>query len=103
MESGQLSDVDFTIREMTQITESFMDVFRATYHSREVKDIKEIEREVLLKKAQGELDNNEPQGRMGQETYMPVFEPGKADEKIEALPVLPDQPAAPANESERKG
>ncbi len=103
LESGQLSDVDFTIREMTQITESFMDVFRATYHSREVKDIKEIEREVLLKKAQGELDNNEPQGRMGQETYMPVFEPGKADEKIEALPVLPDQPAAPANESERKG
>lgn len=49
VESNQLNDADFTLKEMSMITEAFMDVFRSTYHSREVKDIKEIIKEARLK------------------------------------------------------
>ena len=49
VESNQLNDVDFTMKEMSLITEAFMEVFQATYHSREVKNINEIIKEAKLK------------------------------------------------------
>ena len=51
IESNQLNDVDFTMKEMSLITEAFMEVFQATYHSREVKNINEIIKEAKLKEA----------------------------------------------------
>ncbi|MDO5115809.1 MAG: HDIG domain-containing protein [Synergistaceae bacterium] len=58
VDSHQLNDADFTLKEMSMITEAFMDVFRATYHSREVKDINEIIKEARLKHL-GESDKGE--------------------------------------------
>lgn len=69
LESGQLNEVDFTMREMAKITEAFMDVFRSTYHSREVKDIKEIEKEARLKKAAEEENGS----------YLPIFDTEAAE------------------------
>ena len=52
IDSGQLRDVDFTMREMAVIESSFIEILRSTYHSREVKDISESVRAVLEKKGQ---------------------------------------------------
>lgn len=41
IDSGQLRDVDFTMREMAVIESSFIEILRSTYHSREVKEISE--------------------------------------------------------------
>ena len=42
LDADQLIDVEFTMKEMTVITECFVDILRSTYHSREVKDIAEL-------------------------------------------------------------
>lgn len=52
IDSGQLRDVDFTMREMAIIESSFIDILRSTYYSREVKDISESVRAALEKKGQ---------------------------------------------------
>ncbi len=52
IDSGQLRDVDFTMREMAVIESSFIEILRSTYHSREVKDISESVRAALEKKGQ---------------------------------------------------
>lgn len=62
VDSGQLGDTDFTMREMAIITEAFMDVFRATYHSREVKDINQIIKENMLRR-ENAGQKNEREGR----------------------------------------
>ncbi len=50
MDGGQMDDADFTLREIAIIEGAFRDVFRSTYHSREVKDINEIIKEARLKR-----------------------------------------------------
>ena len=50
IEANQLDDADFTLREIAIITEAFLNVFRSTYHSREVKDINEIIKEARRKR-----------------------------------------------------
>ncbi len=52
VDSGQLRDVDFTVREMAVIESSFIDILRSTYHSREVKEISESVKRALEKKGQ---------------------------------------------------
>jgi len=52
MDSGQLRDVDFTMREMAVIESSFIEILRSTYHSREVKDISESVKAALEKRGQ---------------------------------------------------
>ena len=42
MDAGQLDDIDFTLSDMTAIKASFVEILRSTYHSREVRDIKEL-------------------------------------------------------------
>ena len=37
VDAGQMNDADFTLREIANIEEAFLNVFRSTYHSREVK------------------------------------------------------------------
>lgn len=49
IDGNQLDDADFTLREIAIITEAFLNVFRSTYHSREVKDINEIIKEARRK------------------------------------------------------
>jgi putative nucleotidyltransferase with HDIG domain len=39
IDAGQLSDTDFTMRELQIIKRCFVDVLRSTYHSREVADV----------------------------------------------------------------
>lgn len=41
-ESGQLKDVDFTVKDMYSIESCFVDILRSTYHSREVRDVREL-------------------------------------------------------------
>ena len=52
IDSGQLRDVDFTMREMAVIESSFIEILRSTYHSREVKDISESVKAALEKRGQ---------------------------------------------------
>lgn len=53
LQDGQLDNVDFTLRDMTIIKSCFVEILRSTYHSREVRDIKEIvaEQQNSLKKS----------------------------------------------------
>ncbi len=50
IDAGQMDDADFTLREIANIEEAFLNVFRSTYHSREVKDINEIIKEARRKR-----------------------------------------------------
>lgn len=50
LESEQLRDVDFTIREMAEIEECFINILRSTYHSREVRDVSELAEEKAVDK-----------------------------------------------------
>ncbi len=52
IDSGQLRDVDFTMREMAVIESSFIEILRSTYHSREVKEISESIRAAAEKRGQ---------------------------------------------------
>ena len=52
IDSGQLRDVDFTMREMAVIESSFIEILRSTYHSREVKEIPESIRAAAEKRGQ---------------------------------------------------
>ncbi len=52
IDSGQLKDVDFTMREMAVIESSFIEILRSTYHSREVREISESIRAAAEKKGQ---------------------------------------------------
>ncbi len=54
IESRQLNDADFTLREIAIIEAAFLNVFRSTYHSREVKDINEIIKEARLRRGAAE-------------------------------------------------
>ncbi len=42
IEAEQFKDVDFTIRDLTVIEDCFVEILRSTYHSREVRSIKDI-------------------------------------------------------------
>ena len=54
VDAGQMNDADFTLREIANIEEAFLNVFRSTYHSREVKDINEIIKEARRKRGGSE-------------------------------------------------
>lgn len=51
IEAGQFKDVDFTIKDLTVIEDCFVEILRSTYHSREVRNIKDIvnEKKISLK------------------------------------------------------
>ncbi|MBR4401263.1 MAG: HDIG domain-containing protein [Synergistes sp.] len=49
-EAQQLNDVDFTMKELSVIADAFKEVFRSTYHSREVKNIDDIIKEAKMKR-----------------------------------------------------
>lgn len=59
-DGNQLNDVDFTMKDITAIREAFMEVFKSTYHSREVKDIKDIVKEAESKGVSLPKDIEEP-------------------------------------------
>ncbi|MCD8163632.1 MAG: HDIG domain-containing protein [Synergistaceae bacterium] len=79
IESNQLNDVDFTMKEMSLITEAFMEVFQATYHSREVKNINEIIKEAKLK---GGEHKEIPAGTI-ETAVVPVADTGETEKKEE--------------------
>ncbi len=51
IEAEQFKDVDFTIKDLTVIEDCFVEILRSTYHSREVRNIKDIvnEKKISLK------------------------------------------------------
>ena len=54
IDSGQLIDVDFTMKETAAIASCFVDILRSTYHSREVRDIADTKRYAMPIKEQGD-------------------------------------------------
>lgn len=58
IEADQLRDTDFTMKELSVVTDSFVDVLQSTYHTREVQTIAEAVKEAEMKRAHTGAEKN---------------------------------------------
>jgi len=58
IDAGQLSDTDFTMRELQIIKRCFVDVLRSTYHSREVADVADAAKALKTEQGTTKVDEN---------------------------------------------